>query len=164
MRLTAQGKPDAVTIPNVAVHSMLPVYQEGEDIATYLTCFERVAGLLHLESSTYAVRLGCLLTGKAANLYVSLSPETTNDYDALTKSLLTGFKMTAERYCLDFRNTKIRDGENYSQFSVHLTRLFQSWLEASQVQESFHSLKEFMILNQFLASLNPDIRTFIKEH
>ncbi|MPC64524.1 hypothetical protein E2C01_058642 [Portunus trituberculatus] len=80
MRLTAQGKPDAVTIPDVAVHPTLPVYQEGKDIATHLTRFERVAGLLQLEPSTYA------------------------------------------------------------------------------------GLKEFMILDQFLALLNPDIRTFIKEH
>ncbi|MPC32486.1 hypothetical protein E2C01_025797 [Portunus trituberculatus] len=164
MRITAQGKPDAVTIPDVAVRPTLPVYQEGEDIATYLIRFARVAGLLQIEPSTYAVRLGCLLTGKAADLYVSLSPETTEDYDTLKKSLLTGFKKTADGYGLDFRIAKIRDGENYSQFPVHLTRLFQSWLEASQVPENLHSLKEFMILDQFLALLNPDIRTFIKEH
>ena len=50
------------------------------------------------------------------------------------------------------------------QFSVHLTRLFQSWLESSKINENFKSLKEFMVLDQFLASLNPDLRTFIKEH
>ncbi|MPC49143.1 hypothetical protein E2C01_042938 [Portunus trituberculatus] len=112
----------------------------------------------------YAVRSGCPLTRKAADLYVSLSPETTKDYNALKKSLLTGFKKTTDGYRLDFRNAKIRNGENYSQFSVHLTRLFQSRLEVSQVQESFYFLKHFMIIDQFLASLNPDLRTFIKEH
>ncbi|MPC85999.1 hypothetical protein E2C01_080811 [Portunus trituberculatus] len=143
MHLTTQGKPDTVTILNVAACPTLPVYQEGEDIATYLTRFERVAELLQLEPSTYA---------------------TTKDCDTLKKSLLTGFKKTADGYHLDFRNAKIRDGENYSQFSVHLARLFQSWLETSQVQESFHSLKKFMILDQFLALLNPDLCIFIKEH
>ncbi|MPC81578.1 hypothetical protein E2C01_076203 [Portunus trituberculatus] len=85
MHLTAQGKPEAVTIPDVAARPTLPVCQE-EDIATYLTRFERVAKLLQLEPSMYAVRLGCLLTAKTADLYVSLSPETTKDYDALKKS------------------------------------------------------------------------------
>ena len=140
------------------------MYQDGEDIATYLTRFERVAELLQLDLGMYAVRLGCLLTGKAAELYVSLSPEITSDYDALKKSLLAGFKETSDGYRLDFRSTKIRDGENYAQFAVHLTRLFQSWLETSSVQEDFDSLKNFMVLDQFLASLSPDLRTFIKEH
>ncbi|MPC71478.1 hypothetical protein E2C01_065756 [Portunus trituberculatus] len=136
MRLTAQGKPDAVTILEVAALPTLPVYQEGEDIATYLARLEIVAELLQLEPSMYAVRLGCLLTGKAANLYVSLSPETTKDYEALKMSLLTGSKKTSDGYRLDFCNAKIRDGENYSQFSVHLTRLFLSWLRLSKFRKA----------------------------
>ena len=111
---------------------------------------------------THAVRLGCLLTGNAAELYVSLSPEITRDYQELKRSLLAGFQKTSDENRLDFRNAKIRDGENYTQFSVHLTRLFQSWLESSKINEDFKPLKEFMVLDQFLASLNPDLRvTFL---
>ena len=93
------------------------MYQDGEDITTYLTRFERVAELLQLDVGTYAVRLGCLLTEKAAELYVSLSPEITRDYQELKRSLLAGFQKTSDRYRLDFRNAKIRDGENYTVFS-----------------------------------------------
>ena len=164
LRLSGQGKPDTLSIPEAAARPKLPAYQDGEDIATYLTRFERVAELLQLNKDTYAVRLGCLLTGKAAELYVSLSPEITSDYNRLKTSLLAGFKKTSDGYRLDFRSAKIRDGENYTQFSVHLTRLFQSWLEASKIEETFVSLKEFMVLDQFLASLSSDLRTFVKEH
>ena len=164
LRLSTEGKPDPLTIPEAAARPKLPAYQDGEDIATYLTRFERVAELLQLDKGTYAVRLGCLLTGKAAELYISLSPEITSDYNELKKSLLTGFKKTSDGYRLDFRSAKIRDGENYTQFSVHLTRLFQSWLEASKIEEDFNALKEFMVLDQFLASLHPELHTFIKEH
>ncbi|XP_050701836.1 uncharacterized protein LOC126988072 isoform X2 [Eriocheir sinensis] len=164
MRLSAQSKPATLTIPEAAARPKLPAYQDGEDIATYLTRFERVAELLQLDQDTYAVRLGCLLTGKAAELYVTLSPEITSDYDALRMSLLAGFKKTSDGYRLDFPSAKIRDGENYTEFTVHLTRLFQSWLEASKVPADFDSLKKFMVLDQFLASLSPNLRTFIKEH
>ena len=47
----------------------LPAYQESEDIAAYLTRFERIARLLKIEDDTLAVRLGSLLTGKTASLY-----------------------------------------------------------------------------------------------
>ncbi|MPC67627.1 hypothetical protein E2C01_061804 [Portunus trituberculatus] len=137
MHLTAQGKPDAVIILDVTVHPTLPVYQEGEDVATYLTRFERVALLLQLEPSTYAVRLGCLLMGKAADLYVSLSPETTNDYDALKKSLLTGFKKTAVGYRLDFRNAKIRDGGKlfpvFSSFNPSISELVRGFRSSGKL-------------------------------
>ena len=117
MRLSAQVKPDPLSIPEAAARPRLPVYQDGEDIATYLTRFERVAELLQLDVGTYDVRLGCLLTGKAAELYVSLSPEITCDYQELKRSLLAGFQKTSDGYRLDFRNAKIREGENYTVFS-----------------------------------------------
>ena len=104
------------------------------------------------------------MTGKAAELYVSLSSEITSDYNKLKTSLLAGFKKTSDGYRLDFRSAKIRDGENHTQFSVHLTRLFQSWVGASKIEETFASLREFMVLDQFLASLSSDLHTFIKEY
>ncbi|KAK8374158.1 hypothetical protein O3P69_020971 [Scylla paramamosain] len=49
MRLSAPGKPEAAARPK------LLAYQDGEDIAAYLTRFERVAELLELDKGTYAV-------------------------------------------------------------------------------------------------------------
>ena len=95
----------------------LPMYQEGEDITTFLTRFERIAHLLNVDETTYAVRLGSQLTGKAAEIYTTLPPEATGDYKLLKEALLKGFKKTADGYQFDFRCAKIRDGENYQQFS-----------------------------------------------
>lgn len=83
----------------------------------------------------------------------------TSDCHAPKRSLLSGFKKTLDGYCLDFRNVKIRDGENYTPFAIHLTQLFQSWLESSKINKDFTSLKGFMVLDQFLVSLSPDLRT-----
>ncbi|XP_076062497.1 uncharacterized protein LOC143037823 [Oratosquilla oratoria] len=141
----------------------LPLLQEGEDIASYLNRFERIAELLKLSSDSYAVRLGTLLTGKAADMYISLSPEITKDYELLKKALLSGFNKTPDGYRVDFRNAKISPGETFLQFSFQLTRLFQAWLDSSEVGNTFNDLKDFMILDQFLSSLHPDLRAFIKE-
>ena len=70
--------------------------QDGEDITSYLSRFERVAELLDVDPASYAVRLGSLLTGKAAEMYTSLSADVTKDYKLLKKALLTGFNKTPD--------------------------------------------------------------------
>ena len=141
----------------------LPTYKEDEDIATYLVRFERVAQMLQLEEQSYAVRIGCLLTGKAAELYTSLPPSTTQDYQQLKEALLTGFSKSPDGYRMDFRSAKIKVGQNYNQFATHLTKMFEFWVETSKVSETYDDLKDFIIFDQFLASLTPDLRLFIKE-
>lgn len=42
-------------------------------------------------------------------------------------------------------------------------QLFHTWLEASGIGNTFDELKEFMILDQFLSSLHPALRAFVKE-
>ncbi|KAG0712585.1 hypothetical protein GWK47_018185 [Chionoecetes opilio] len=141
----------------------LHAYHEGEDIASYLTRFERIADLLQLKEDSLAVWLGSLLTGDAAELYSTFDSDTIGNFLLLKQALLTGFSKTPEHYRLDFRNNKIWIGENYRQFSTRLQQLLDSWLEASQVSKSVQPLREFMVLDQFLSSLHPDIRLFIKE-
>ncbi|KAK3887702.1 hypothetical protein Pcinc_008187 [Petrolisthes cinctipes] len=152
-----------ISISSHEVGPKLPAYQESEDLNTYLVRFERVAELLQLKPTSYAVRLGSLLTGKAADLYTSLSSDITNDYGLLKKALLTGFSKTPDGYRLDFRGTKIQPGENYQQFSIRLGRLLQAWLEASDISETVDALKNFFVYDQFLSSLSPELRLFIKE-
>ncbi|XP_076053612.1 uncharacterized protein LOC143032622 [Oratosquilla oratoria] len=141
----------------------LLTYQEGEDIASYLSRFERVANLLQVEEDSLAARLGSTLTGKAAELYSTFDLATISNFSLLKHALLTGFDKTPERYRLDFRNDKIRVGENYRQFATRLRQLFDNWLEACKVPQTFEALRQFVVLDQFLASLIPDIRLFIKE-
>ncbi|KAK8397147.1 hypothetical protein O3P69_004682 [Scylla paramamosain] len=56
------------------------------------------------ECDSYATRLGCLVTGKAAELCISFPPSTTDDYDLLKQALLTGFSKNRQ----EFKCAKIR--------------------------------------------------------
>ena len=141
----------------------LPAYKDGDDFASYLTRFERIAELLKVSREDYAVRLGALLSGKAAKIYTSLSSEIVTDYDLLKKSLLRSFCKTPDGFRVDFRSSKIQPGETYQQFSIQLGRHFEQWLESCGIEPIYTSLKDFMVLDQFLSSLLPDLRTFIKE-
>lgn len=59
-----------------------------------------------ISEDTYAVRLGSLLQGKAAELYSSLEAEITADYTLLRETLLLGFGKTVDSYRLEFRSAK----------------------------------------------------------
>ena len=141
----------------------MPLYQDGEDIANYLVRFERVAELLGIDTDSYAVRLGSLLTGKAVNVYTSLSPDITKDYDSLKKALLFSYSKTPDGYRMDFRTSKIKAGETYRQHSISLTRHLEQWLQSKNVPETFSGLKDFVILDQLMSSLSADLRMFLKE-
>ncbi|MPC25842.1 hypothetical protein E2C01_018965 [Portunus trituberculatus] len=42
-------------------------------------------------------------------------------------------------------------------------QLFDSWVESCHISPTFESLREFIILDQFIASLSYDLRIFLKE-
>jgi len=94
------------------------------------------ASLLDINEESYAVRLGSLLTGKAVEIYTSLSPEITADYKQLKRALLNGFNKTPNGYRQDFRAAKIKVGETYHQFSITLGRFFDQWLDSSGLEKS----------------------------
>lgn len=128
----------------------------------YLVRFKRIANQLNVSKDTFAVRLGSVLTGKALDIYSSLSPEIAADYDLLQNSLLGGFSKTPAGYCTDFRSAKIRFGETYRQFSIQLGRSFDQWFESYNLEKSYECQRSFEILDKFLASVSPEIRMFIK--
>lgn len=142
----------------------LPPYKDGDDITSYLVRFERIAELLRIPDDQYALHLCSLLSGKALAIYSALSQDTTSDYSLLKKELLLGFNKTAEGYRDDFRCARISAGDTYSQFSVRLSRLFDSWINSSDIEKEFDSLRDFIIGDQFLASCHSSLRTYLKEN
>ena len=123
-RIRASNSSATATVENTSARKpSLPEYKDGEDIATFLIRFERVAELLNIPQGQYAVRLGSNLTGRAAEIYTSLDSETTKTYNSLKQALLQGFSKTPDKYRLDFRNAKLQPGENYSLLIIGLMLL-----------------------------------------
>ena len=137
-----------VSDPSCVFRPSLPVYKEGEDLTSYFTRFERIAGL------------GSLLSGKLADIYTTLTDDITCDYPALKSALLRSVNRIAEYYRSTFRTARIKVAETYQQFAIQLGRHFDSWLDACEVDKTFEELRSFVILDQFLASLPSDFQNF----
>ena len=141
----------------------LPVFHDGDDLTSYLVRFERVSTLLNINEDSYAVRLGSLLGGRAGEIYASLSPEITADYQLLKDALLLAFNKNPDTYRSEFRSARILPNETYLQFMTTLTCKFNFWMNSAKVPLTMDGVREFMILDQLLASVPMELRLFLKE-
>ena len=140
-----------------------PPFTDGEDIGAYLIRFERIAELLSLPADKYSPILSSLLTGKALEIYIGLSAEITEDYQSLKAALLKGFRKTPGSFRLEFKNARPKFHETFKQFATTLERLFDYWISAAEVPNTFEGLRDFIILDQFMAAIPDDLRIKIKE-
>lgn len=88
----------------------LELFRDGEDMTSFIIRFESVARLSNCSEDSFAVRLASLLTGRAIDIYVTLTPEINANYKHLIKALLAGFNKTPDGYRQEFRSA--RRGEN----------------------------------------------------
>ena len=147
----------------VSESAKLPVFKDNEDITSYLIRFERIASLLNVDVDTYAARLGALLTGKAVDIYASLPPDITGNYERLKSSLLLAFRKTPDVYRTEFKNSQPSVHESYEQFVSQLGRKLDYWLDSNKVEKEYDSLREFIIKDQLLASVPAELRLYLKE-
>ena len=155
--------PGVVTTPVHVEKPKLPRWTEGEDLPSYFIRFERIASLLNLDRASLAIRLGSSLSGKAADIYSSLSPEITADYDQLKGALFLGFNKTPDSLRKDFRSSKLGEGETYQQFVISLGRKLDYWIDSVKLEKNFDALREFLILDQLISNVSPELRIFLKE-
>lgn len=61
---------------------------------------------------------------KSSDLYTSISPNITENFQLLKKNLFKGFCKTPDGYRVELRNCKIKPEETYVQFVVKLGHKF----------------------------------------
>jgi hypothetical protein len=89
--------------------------------------------------------------------------DVTSNYESLKKAIFEGFNKTPDAYRLDFSSLKIGSDETYRQFVTQLTSKFDQWISANKVEKNYNNVRDFIITDQFLASVSPDLRVFLKE-
>ncbi|XP_070178389.1 uncharacterized protein [Littorina saxatilis] len=141
----------------------LPYLDDGDDVDTYLTKFERIATQMKWEVSTWALRLSGHLKGKAAEVYTKLSFEIADDYDVLKDALLKAFHCTAKTYREKFRAAKRVGSETYEQVLERSKMYLDRWLHLAKGNRDFDSLYDLIRLEQFINGLPADVKAFVKE-
>ena len=147
----------------LAKNTKLPTFKDGDDISSYFCRFERICQMLSIPQTAYAVTLGTLLSGRAVDVYASLSVEVTKDYDRLKAALLLAYNKTPDSYRFEFKNHRIKRDETYQQYYESLARKFDYWVDSVKVAHSYESLKEFVIIDQVMSTIPSELRLYVKE-
>lgn len=142
----------------------LPMFKDGDDIFAFLFRFEHMMELTKVPDADRSIHLGSLLTGKALNIYSTASLSTIKDYYMLKHILLRGFSRTPDNLRAEFKKMTPGPNESYTQYWTLLRRAYLLWLESSEInKQDPDDVNEFHIKDQFLSSVNPELRARLKE-
>lgn len=145
-------------------HNLIPVFDEGrDDLDAYLKRFERVAVGQEWPEEKWATALSLCLSGEALKVFGRLSPEDSLDYQSTKMALLQRFRFTAEGYREKFRQSKPEDGETGKQYATRLQSYFDRWLEMSETDEDFASVRNLIVAEQFLNNCHDRLALFLRE-
>ncbi|XP_037520636.1 uncharacterized protein LOC119397278 [Rhipicephalus sanguineus] len=155
----ARAAPDVFS-PNKLIP---PFNEERDDLYAYLKRFEGVSSSQDWPRTKWALSLSMCLTGEALTVIGRLDYNSATDYDQLKATMLQRFRYTAEGYREKFRNARPEDNETAMQYAGRISGYFDHWIEMSQTDKSFDSLRDAMIGEQFLEGCSMPLRVFLKE-
>ena len=93
----------------------------------------------------------------------SMSQENATNYKALKALLQVRYQLTEEGFRNQFYDSKPRQGEPAEEFMTRLTRYLSKWMVLGDVKETFDELKDLIVREQFLRSLNKDMYLYLRE-
>ena len=143
------------------IKALLPNMHMGDDILTFLMTYERCLELHNVDRSLWARFLPAQLSQKALKIFARLSLEESRCYDTVKKAILGGFKLNPDEYLKTFRKMRRAGGMSYKAFLTSLRDVATHFYDAKSIN-SFESLSNAMIMEQFLCSLPDTVRTFVE--
>ena len=142
----------------------LPFFDEDkDDMDSYISRFERHAGLLEWRTNHYAAYLAAHLRGNSLRVYDRLPQEEAQDYDRLKEALLKHYSMNEEGFKRKFHTAKMEAGETAQQFMSKLGKYFDRWIEMSNIDKDYKELRDFMVIEKFLHLAPNELSTHIRE-
>lgn len=140
----------------------IPDFQEGEDVENFFIRFERMARTWNWVRGEWAARVVSLLIGKALEAYASMDEELSDSYDDIKAAVLAKYNVTEETYRQRFRNPNVPDGESVRETYNRLKQLYKRWMRPDIRNKE--QMGETIMLEQYLKTLRPDVRIWVKEN
>ncbi|KAK0150003.1 hypothetical protein N1851_009237 [Merluccius polli] len=140
----------------------LPKFNE-RDPDVFFSLFEGIAEEREWSDSNRILLLQTVLSGRAQDAYVALSPTERKCYQAVKDAVLRVYEQVPEFYRQRFRNWRKTDRQTYSEVARDLVSYFDRWCSAVNI-ETFNQLCDLVILEQFKNIVPDHLATFINEH
>lgn len=104
-----------------------------------------------------------VFTGKAQEVYSSLSHSNSCIHDKVKAAVLKSFELIPEAYQQRFRSCVKKDDQTHLEFTRDLRKHFIHWCSASNVN-TLDDLTNLIILEQFKEAIPDCIATFVLKH
>ena len=167
MTLRSSTQSSSMNVSGVSQHNYrvkIPPFDDVKDnLDDYLRRFERYVVSQQVDKSEWALHLSTLLKGKALEVYSRLSSSDALDYDILTKAFQKRYQLTEEGFRTKFRACKSERAESPIEFVARLSQYFSRWAELSNIDQTYDSLANLILKEQFLNVCNQDIVVHLKE-
>lgn len=139
--------------------ALVPNFTESE-VDSCFNAFERIATSLGWPKDVWSILLQCKLSGKALEVYASLSLEDGLKYDVVKTAILRSYELVPEAYRQQFRNRKKNATQTFVEFARDV--LFDRWCVSSKADD-FISLRELLLLEDFKQCLSERIVLYLNE-
>ncbi|XP_077186157.1 uncharacterized protein LOC143833816 [Paroedura picta] len=133
-----------------------------DDATAFLTSFERVAEACLWPEEEWASRLLPALSGEARQVFGRLEAGDREDYGKVKAAILQGDALRRERMRQHFRRFCYQETEGPRGAYSRLQEFCHGWLRAEK--HSKEQILEFLILEQFLSILPPEVQSWVREH
>ncbi|XP_032998218.1 zinc finger and SCAN domain-containing protein 31-like [Lacerta agilis] len=131
-----------------------------EDAKAFLASFEQVAKACRWPRGEWAARLLPALSGEADEAFQSLEAGDREDYGKVKAAILRGAALRTEAERQHFRQFCCQQVEDPRRIHLQLQDLCHQWLKPER--RSKEQILELLVLEQFLASLPPELQSWIR--
>ncbi|KAM6472106.1 zinc finger protein 18-like isoform 2-T3 [Liasis olivaceus] len=131
-----------------------------EDPKAFLASFEQVAQACQWPRGEWVPRLLPALSGEAKQAFSGLEAGDKEDYGKVKAAILRGEAIRIEVQRQHFRQFRFQEIEDPRRVYGQLQRLCRQWLKPER--RTKEQILELLILEQFLASLPPDLQSWIR--
>ncbi|KAJ8035491.1 hypothetical protein HOLleu_22740 [Holothuria leucospilota] len=140
----------------------VPKFHE-DNVEKFLNHFEKLGEQLKWSRDKWSILIQSNFTGKAQEVYSSLSIEDSMDYDKVKKAILQAYELVPEAYRQKFRKYRKADTQTYVEFAYQKERHFDRWCASKKVS-TFDALRQLMLVEEFKRCVNDDIKSHLEEN
>ncbi|KAM3847823.1 uncharacterized protein M6D78_004529 isoform 1-T2 [Vipera latastei] len=131
-----------------------------DDPKAFLVSFEHVAQACQWPKGEWVPRLLPALSGEAKRAFSGLEARDKEDYGKVKAAILRGEAIRIELQRQHFRQFRFQEIEDPRRVYGQLQRLCRQWLKPER--RTKEQILELLILEQFLASLPPELQSWIR--
>ena len=135
-------------------------YVEGNDIEAFLTTFEHLMTIYHIEEDRWVAKLAPHLAGRAQQAYTAMSATDALVYAEVKKAILQIYDINEETYRQRFRAARRKEGELYIELATRMTNLFRKWTADCSTTEA---MAEKLVIEQLLDTMPVELCIWLSE-